>query len=207
MLRLPEFQATLKAFTWGRLEADGSFCFDIAKARFNVLGNQGMGYWSTRGGFAPYQNTPEIGALADPQTLLMAQNFKHLDGYDLLHLKDHLTDKSGWKLDPELIPHLDISLIEDSKKPTLVTHFEGGVKDWDSWYAWRKLPKRSPAALLMSFPLSVYQLMVHTIRITDPGRGKANQRVSLCVHVLGAEQELNFLPLYVAPTPLHLACF
>jgi hypothetical protein len=45
MEKLPETQAVLKMFpVWGRLEKDGTFSFDLARARFGVLGGIGFGY-------------------------------------------------------------------------------------------------------------------------------------------------------------------
>ena len=87
--------------------------------------------------------------------------------------------------DPEGREGIDCSKVPKKRWPVLATGYEGGIKDWDSWYAWRKLPKRSPAALLMSFPLSVYQLLIDTLSVTTPASGKSDSRVSLCVHVLG----------------------
>lgn len=197
MQRLPDTQAVLKSFTWGRLETDGTFCFELAKGRFSVLGSAGTGFWSVRGGIIPHQNEGDDPDGPDRSTLsrIIRDQHQHLDGHDLLHAKHYLTDKEGWKLPAKLIPFLDLSHLADNKRPVLVTEFEGGVKDWDSWYTWRNLPKRSPAALLMNFPLTVYQLIVHTLGLTKASDGKPDGRVKLCIHLLGPEQELNFLPL------------
>lgn len=72
------------------------------------------------------------------------------------------------------------------------------VKDWDSWYRWRRLPKESPAALLMTFPVSVYWMLAEVLKIADPKKGTVEgEFIPLVVHYIGAEAELNFLPLYV----------
>lgn len=199
MERLPETRALLESFPWGRLEKDYTFSVELARARFNVLGGTGTGFWSFRGGPAVHQNEGDgrstrndnISIRGFPRT----SDYQHLDGHDLLHQKTHLTDEKGWRLDPKLIPYRDMSKIPHDRQPCLITEFEGGVKDWDSWYRWRKLPKRSPAALLMSYPLSVYQLLVHVLKLTSLDAGKPHARVALCVHMLGAEVELNYLPL------------
>lgn len=125
----------------------------------------------------------------------IAAAFYHLDGYDPLHRKGHLTDEEGWKLKPELIPYRDMANIPEERRPILITDFEGGVFDWDSWYKWRKLPKESPAALLMSFPMSLYQLVTHTLKLTSPDAASPSHRKSLNICLLGAEIELNFVPL------------
>lgn len=125
----------------------------------------------------------------------IAAAFYHLDGCDLLHHKGHLTDEEGWKLKPELISYRDMVNIPEERWPVLITDFEGGVVDWNSWYKWRKLPQESPAALLMSFPMSMYQLITHALKLTSPDAASPNHRKSLNICLLGAEIELNFVPL------------
>lgn len=200
MQRLPVTTAILKQFPWGRIESDGSFNNDIARGRFGVLGSSGMGFWSHRGGPVPHQQQgPFVSTLTTPgsygeQISKMLTGFDHLDGKDLLG-KKHLTDEEGWKLPLNLIPFRHFAL--DERRPILVTDFGEPIKDWDSWYRWRKLPKESIAALLMTFPLSVYQLLVHCLEITNPNAGKKDKRIPLHVQILGVEVELNYIPLYV----------
>jgi len=78
----------------------------------------------------------------------------------------------------------------------LVTDFPGGVVDWASWHKWRKLPLASPAALLMHYPLSVYWLVTHVLCVTPTSGGSVSARERLCIHYLGAEVELNFIPIF-----------
>ncbi|KAK1226856.1 hypothetical protein PQX77_010160 [Marasmius sp. AFHP31] len=200
MQRLPETQAVVKSFPWGRVETDGSFSFDIARGRFKVLGASDHGYWSHRGGPVPHQSAGDLGGMSAsvPYAQLMRtmlKSFDHLDGKDLLK-KKHLTDLEGWRLsNRSLIPLRDFSAAPE-QRPVLVTKFEGGVLDWDSWYKWRKLSKGSPAALLMDFPLSVYQMLVHCLKVTSPNSGSPKKRIPLNIHLLGVEVELNYLPLF-----------
>lgn len=84
---------------------------------------------------------------------------------------------------------------EEGQRSVLVSEHEGGVTGWSSWYAWKKLPLKSPAALLMDYPLSAYWLITHTLGLTTATAGHSDRRIPLNVHVLGAEVELNFLPL------------
>jgi len=116
-----------------------------------------------------------------------------LDGQDLLG-KKHLTDEEGWKLPLNLIPFRHFA--SDERRPILVTEFGEPIKDWDSWYRWRKLPKESIAALLMTFPLSVYQLLVHCLEITDPNAGSKEKRIPIHVQLIGIEIELNYTPIF-----------
>ncbi|KAK0466135.1 uncharacterized protein EV420DRAFT_1510022, partial [Desarmillaria tabescens] len=152
MLRLPETQAILTSFPWGRLETDGTFNDSIARGRFDVLGGSGFGFWSHRGGPIPHQNMGELGkslAEGSPYASMLKS---------MLGKFDHL----GWE------------------RPL-------GWIGWDAWHEWRRLPKESPAALLMSFPLSAYWLIVHCLK---------GKRVQLRIHAIGAEVELNYLPLF-----------
>ncbi|KAF9065209.1 hypothetical protein BDP27DRAFT_1298363 [Rhodocollybia butyracea] len=198
MQRLPVTQAVLKSFPWGRLETDGTFDFKIARGRFSVLGGSGYGYWSHRGGTSPHAiEGIDDGSSSAPYAQDMQKSRKypdHLDGYDLLK-SDHLSDKQGWKLSPKFVPYRDFSKNEE-RQPLLVTKFDGGIVDWDSWYRWRKIPKDSPAALLMHYPMSVYQMLVHCLKVTSPSAGRESNRVNLNVHLLGVEVELNFVPLF-----------
>jgi hypothetical protein len=70
----------------------------------------------------------------------------------------------------------------------------GQIKDWQSWYTWRGLSMASPAALLMHYPLSVYHLLVDVLQITKC-RDITAERRALQIHYIGAEKELNRLPL------------
>ncbi|KAF9065207.1 hypothetical protein BDP27DRAFT_71116 [Rhodocollybia butyracea] len=198
MQRLPETQAVVKSFPWGRLETDGTFNLEIARGRFSVLGGSGYGYWSHRGGTVPHAvGGFDASASTAPYAQFMQnllKNLDHLNGYDLLK-PNHLSDEQGWKLSPKFIPYRDFTKNKE-RRPLLVTKFDGGVVDWDSWYRWRKIPKDSPAALLMHFPMSVYQMLVHCLKITSPSAGCKSRRVNLNVHLLGVEVELNFVPLF-----------
>jgi hypothetical protein len=200
MQRLPEFQAIVKQFPWGRLESDGTFNRDIARGRYDVLGSSGMGFWSHKGGPVPHQapgpegqHNAALDAYPEPIKRMM-RSFYHLDGKDLLQ-KKHLTDEDGWKLPAALIPYREFS--DTSKRPMNVNDFGESVKDWDSWYRWRKLPKESIAALIMNFPLSVYQLLVYCLEVTNSAKGSKEHRVPIHIHLLGTEAELNYIPMSV----------
>lgn len=200
MLRNPAVQAILTQFPWGRIEKDGSFSRNVVRGRFGVLGSTGFGFWAHRGG--PLPHLP--GAPADQRKVPAymrdyIKHFDYLDGTTLLE-KKHLSDRDGWKLEPELIPFREFSTLWTP--PRLATKAE--IKDWDSWYRWRNLPKESPAALLMSFPLSVYWLLVDTLQVADPKAGSSGgERIKLNLQYIGAETELNFLPLYVTSVLKH----
>ncbi|KAJ6489483.1 hypothetical protein C8R47DRAFT_1071350 [Mycena vitilis] len=216
MLRLPEFTALLLQFPWGRVEKDGTFSVEIARGRFNVLGAAGFGYWSHRGGPMAHLSTGSV-----PEEIMLKQGtkgkmiqqiagvFDYLDGTALLETS-HATDCDGWKLNPELIPFLKFSSLW--VPPRLSTKME--IRDWASWYAWRRIPMESPAALLLDFPLSIYWLLVDTLRVADPKAGSPDRaRIQLSIQYIGAEVELNFLPLFgelallLPYTDIKMICF
>jgi hypothetical protein len=193
MLRLPAFQAELKQFPWGRLEDDGAFNDDLAKARFAVLGASDMGFGSHRPGTVTHANQGVAPPSGNPLMELMFSRFKHTDGLDLLK-ESHLTDKEGWRLkDRRLIPFRNFDSVPHLSPPQALTAV---VNSWKEWHDWRNLPLDSPASLLMSWPISVYWILVDTLRVTKPTSGSPKQRVDLTVHLLGAEVELNYIPLY-----------
>ncbi|KAJ7680716.1 hypothetical protein DFH06DRAFT_427451 [Mycena polygramma] len=215
MLRVPAVNAILLQFPWGRLEKDGTFSVEIARGRFNVLGAAGFGYWSHRGGPMAHLSTGSMpeqlakqGSMGKKAQEISAM-FDHLDGSALLDTR-HTTDRDGWKLEPELIPFLTFSSLW--VPPRLATKME--IKDWASWYAWRRIPMESPAALLLHFPMSVYWLLVDTLRVADPKAGSPDRpRIQLNIQYIGAEVELNFLPLFselallLPYTDIKMICF
>ncbi|KAG1801405.1 uncharacterized protein HD556DRAFT_1438436 [Suillus plorans] len=189
MEKVPQVQALLKQFPWGRIETDGTFAEPIVRAYHNVLGAEGFGYWSIPGGSNPHLQQPSntsgpSGALRVDDT----KGFEH--GYMLLSNK-LLTDETGWKLEKRLIPRL---VFELGTEPELASNVD--IVDWDSWYKWRNIPKESPAALLLHYPLTVYQLLVNVLQVAGPKRSSSESRQALNVHYIGAEVELNMLPLF-----------
>ena len=197
MERLPETQELIKSFPWGRIESDGSTSNEVIKARFDVLGGSDFGYWSHRGGPQPHADQGMLSKVANNSPygailLKMMKAFDHLDGKDLLKQK-HLTDEQGWKLPSRLIPYRDFTA-QGAKRPVLVTDSSEPITDWARWYRWRGLPKESPVVLLMNFPMSVYQLLVHCLEVSSPKKGSPSERVALEVHIIGLEVELNYLP-------------
>lgn len=204
MTKVPDVKALLAQFPWGRLESDDTFNADFARARYNVLGAQGFGYWSEPGGRQPHlpgalyeraANRVRSNRAANAQSPWdkMHEGVKdYQHGYQL-HTNQHLTDVTGWLFDLDLTPRL--SFDEKESMPMIATSFPGGIVDWASWYKWRKLPLKSPAALLMNYPLSVYQLLVRVLNVINPEDGSSDVRQKLVIHYLGAESELNFLPM------------
>ncbi|KAG8219968.1 hypothetical protein J3R82DRAFT_973 [Butyriboletus roseoflavus] len=189
MLKVPEVRAILKLFPWGKLESDGTFSESLIRAYFGVLGANGYGYWSEAGGSAPHQLQPNtLGNQGSPFRVDPVESYQ--DGY-LLFLDRHLDDKAGWNLEDRLIPKLHF---EPGCEPPIGS--SANVVDWKSWYQWRYLPFDSPAALLMHYPLTVYQLLVNVLNVTSPSCGSSEHRQTLNIHYLGAEVELNMLPLF-----------
>ncbi|KAG1715634.1 hypothetical protein ID866_1516 [Astraeus odoratus] len=190
MDKAPLVQAILKQFPWGRIEKDGTFADQFICAYFGVLGHVGFGYWSIAGGNVPH--IPSSGAIGpmDTSPIRVGPQDGYQHGYPLL-LDKHFDDKEGWKLEDRLIPKLRF---DPGAEPVIASSVK--VVDWKSWYQWRNLPLDSPAALLMHYPLSVYQLLVHVLHVTHPARNSALSRQALSVHYLGPEVELNMVPLF-----------
>ncbi|KZS88091.1 hypothetical protein SISNIDRAFT_480037 [Sistotremastrum niveocremeum HHB9708] len=191
MKRLPYFQSELKQFPWGRLESDGTCNHDLLKARFRVLGSgPKFGYWSLPGGRRPHDETSSQRGIRPGE---MRSNYTagYVHGEVLLGNK-WPSDIEAWKLkDSKLVPKLVFD--GESKPPPQPTADQ--VKDWKSWYEWRGLDVASPAAILMDFPLSVFYLVTKVLNLVDPS-GTPEHRQKLTIHYIGAEVELNFLPLF-----------
>ncbi|ESK96350.1 hypothetical protein Moror_7136 [Moniliophthora roreri MCA 2997] len=197
MARIPMFRSIAESFPWGRIEKDGSLNLEIALGRFNVLGSA-CGFWSTPGGTSLHQfdgdlDMERLGGKVEPW--FQESTIDFFNGKGLLESQIP-GDEDGWKLPRDLIPYRNFSDRPYQRPPVIVTVFKGGVVDWDSWYKWRKLSKASPAALIMHFPLSVYQMLVHCLEVTSPTAGTESARKRLVVNLLGVEKELNFIPLF-----------
>jgi hypothetical protein len=189
MEKVPQVQALLKQFPWGRIEKDGTFAEPLVRALYNVLGAEGFGYWSI-----PRGSNPHLKHASDPPRPAGAPCIQDTEGFEhgYMLLSDRLlTDETGWKLEKHLIPRL---VFELGTEPELASKVD--IADWESWYKWRNLPKESPAALLLHYPLTVYHLLVNVLHVTGPKRNSAASRQALHVHYIGAEVELNMLPLF-----------
>lgn len=119
MQRISQVQAIFKSFPWGRLEKDDTFCLELARGRFDVLGDTNTGFWSQRGGHASHQfegegqhDMADAGVSTKFQHQL-AKQFSHLY---LLHRKTHLTDEGGWKLESGLIPYRDMAKVSADRQ-------------------------------------------------------------------------------------------
>lgn len=189
MQRIPELQAVLNQFTWGRIESDGTFAQDLVKARLGVLGSgPSFGYWSVPGG----QQAHDIPRSQQAKGTWVPRSKDYIHGEVMLG-QEWPTDIEAWKLkDPKLVPRL---FFEDEFPPPQKP-LPGQVKDWKSWYEWRGLSTESPVALMMDFPLSVYYLILDVLKVVRVDSSSAKQQ-KLNLHYLGAEVELNYLPLCV----------
>jgi hypothetical protein len=197
MKRIPYFLSVLNQFSWARTEPDGTCNRDLLKARIGVLGSgPTFGYWSVPGGVRPHDASPaDFPAVQDPAYVQAMNKLRpRTKGYshgDVLLGNEWLTDIEAWKLkDSKAVPLL---FFTDETPPPAKAQ-PGKVKDWSSWYEWRGLGFNSPAALLMDYPLSVYYLLVDTLGVVDLD-GTPTKRQTLKIHYIGAEVELNFLPL------------
>lgn len=209
MGRVPQFQRVDSQFPWLRSESDGVFLADLFKARLKLLGSgSSYGWWSVRYEEQPHdhgeaelhklRSTPGIAAALFEPSTWHATTIKRPVPGAYMHGEVMLgeiwpTDVEGWKIKEEWVSKLFFDeRISPPKAP-----LPGQVKDWESWYEWRGLSVESPAALLMDYPLSVYHLLVNVLKVVEHAR--LNERgAELVVHYLGAEIELNFLPLYVS---------
>lgn len=192
MKRVPYFRSVLEQFSWSRVETDGTFPLELTKALYGVLGAGGLefGFWSTPGGqrshdASQYDMVPQ--SQSGPEFRKRSPEYMH---GDIMLQKEWPTDVEMWKIDEKYIPHLFFT--DEYPPPKKVD--TGSIKDWKSWYNWRGLSFESPAALLMDGPLSIYHLLVNALRVVETDSTPEKRQV-LKVHFIGAESEINFLPL------------
>ena len=108
-----------------------------------------------------------------------------------------LTYEKGFALDSNLVPPERNITSEDLKVAGISREPQCNLlqlNDWGDYYKLRGIPLQSPAALLLTFPLTMhYALLKHgAVPITV---AKMLHR-QLRIHVIGIEKELNFLDLF-----------
>ncbi|KAJ6465623.1 hypothetical protein C8R47DRAFT_46954 [Mycena vitilis] len=196
---MSEVQSIIRSFPWGRVEADGTFFDELALARIGLLGGKGFGFWSQSGLglFEDDEDDQSMKAqkLENPTANWAQWNKKRenqkkiqfINGQDLLK-KKHLTDEEGWKLPAEQVVHRDFSGLQPPRRRLSL------LRNWGDWHSWRKVPKSSPASLLMHYPLSIYWMLTETLNVASVESKES--RVHLTVHYIGAEVELNFIPIF-----------
>ncbi|KAJ6563179.1 hypothetical protein B0H10DRAFT_2363067 [Mycena sp. CBHHK59/15] len=156
----------------GSLFDEGTTDHEITRAQFGVLGSgPKFGFWSW-----PERSAPRMVTYRHGEMMLQ---------------REWPSDATGWMLPLAFIPRLLFS----TEFPPPTTAQPDQITDWKSWYAWRGLPMASPAAILMDAPLTVYYLLTKILDVIDPAR-TAERRQQLIIHYLGAETELNFVPLF-----------
>ncbi|TDL26530.1 hypothetical protein BD410DRAFT_524864 [Rickenella mellea] len=169
----PEFKAILEQFPWGRCKCRGKFHLDLALALRDLYGKgPKYGWWVAE--------TTDVEASS---ILYTAADW----GKMLLSTK-HFDEAAGWKLPADEIPWLNF---QNRKMPSFPTTFH---HNWTSYYEWRGLPLESPAALLLHWPLSIYRLL-YLLKLVPDGP-VMSERQKLLIYYVGAEKELDSLPVF-----------
>ncbi|KAJ7186975.1 hypothetical protein C8R46DRAFT_1058481 [Mycena filopes] len=186
----PEVDAIQKLFPWSADVPGPNEVVSIANQIEVLLGLQGStaanGYW----------REPQFdGKLHDadsPGRTLLGGYVCH--GSMLLQstLPSHI---KSWTLPSAQIPHLEF-VAPESKSRVPALHDNDFVNDWPSWYEWRKLPRESPVALRMDMVLTVYHLLTKVLNVVDTSTKASVSRRALNIHFVGAEKELNIIPLF-----------
>ncbi|KAL0953291.1 hypothetical protein HGRIS_004540 [Hohenbuehelia grisea] len=185
----PQVKTHLTQFPWGRVEKDGSFAENVIRARYGVYGpGAAYGYWSVSCGGNPLDAGHGL-ILGDPCANVIAQRAKGYAHGAVLLEESWPSHQVSWKLQEKA--HIPGLFPDDEVPPPAAS---ATVQGWSSWYQWRGLPMASLAALLMHYPLTVYHLLTNVLRVANTQVAKDRQKI--CVHYLGAEVELNFLPLF-----------
>ncbi|CCM04559.1 uncharacterized protein FIBRA_06740 [Fibroporia radiculosa] len=170
MMKAPDMRAIAKQFPWVREQKDGTFEFLILRSSLNLAGTgRNFGRWTER----PCCN----------------DRTQYISGSMLLETQ-HLRERQGWLLPGAHIPWLDFSESPQPPPRPLPAEFE---HTWQNCYGWRGLPIESLSCLLLHWPLTVFRLL-HLLHLA-PSK-IPSQRRQLIVHYLGAEKELDFLPIY-----------
>jgi hypothetical protein len=68
------------------------------------------------------------------------------------------------------------------------------LQSWDDYYRLRGIPDKSPVALLLTFPITLFHLLVEYGEV--PCTVARMLKRPLRVHIVGAEKEINFLDIF-----------
>ena len=182
MAELPDLQAVLKQFPWGRIDGNGGFDFSLHLALRSLLGEgPEVGWWVQLMPDATITVKDLYTRSGGPPRGL----FRDTHGGALLS-DEHLEEKDGWKLPMEEIPWLTFR--EGRKAPSFPPAFE---HNWTSYYKWRGLPLESPAALLLHWPLSIYHLLYRLDFVPSETEIAGSERRKLKIHCIGVEVRLT----------------
>ena len=167
MAKLQQTQSLTAYFPWLRLTESGIFPRDQVLSALGLLGED-MGYWSKPSSRASHA----------------AQHLNQKRYGVMLNRPTYPSDEQGWRLPAGDIPRL-YALSEQSCPAPLGARV---LTSWPEYYQWRGLSPSSLAALLLEFPLTLYFAITQLPRLMCES--------SITVHLVGAEKELEFLPLF-----------
>ncbi|KAJ6515133.1 hypothetical protein C8R47DRAFT_504520 [Mycena vitilis] len=167
--RAPRYKEVRDQFPWTNVGYNfrGQYMEDFALLQFgNIIGTSRaeVGYWATH----------ERKTVAVDEVLDAPWN--------------QLTEDEGWRLPKELIPSL--ALLNADTCPTFPLTFEA---NWTSYYQWRGLPISSPAALLLHWPLTVYECLKE-LGLCPTNAGASRRK--LTVYYVGAREEVCYIPVF-----------
>lgn len=152
---------------------EGSFFDSEFRERLGIYGQEEVGFW------------------AQPQTLgapYMA-NGKDITGFQngaMLLQPEFPSLKEGWKI-------LKTTEYPPAEPPTNPLPPQG-IRNWREYLAWRNLEATSIAPLLLSYVLTVYQMLHHELGFCAQETSK--NKSTLRVYLVGVESELNFIPIF-----------
>ncbi|KAL4586891.1 hypothetical protein LXL04_011538 [Taraxacum kok-saghyz] len=100
---------------------------------------------------------------------------------DSINLSDHFRSYNAWSLSNKLSP---------CKGPLCILNKQ--LTSWNDYYEWRGIPLHSPVALLLHWPLTIYQ----SIQLALANQLIPETNDELWIHYLGPELELYKLAVF-----------
>ena len=80
--------------------------------------------------------------------------------------------------------------------PDFVRGAAAPLSSWSEYHDVRGLPREDPISILLSFPLTVYHMLMVSNLLRKSGTSFVSESHPLRVHLLGPEKELHLLPLF-----------
>lgn len=149
---------------------NGSFFMHEFLVRRKVLGGEEVGFWAMQDCLhqGPYQKAgKDLHGFINGQ-MLLNETFPSL--------------AEGWT---SSLKHNEFP----SSDPPLNSLPKEGLKSWEDYMNYRNLASTSIAPLLLTYVLTVYQMIYHELKLPQ-------KKDKLCVYLLAVEVELNQIPLF-----------
>ena len=119
------------------------------------------------------------------------------DGAKQIDFIQRLSYQQGFALETQLLPPERPVVVEDCTIAGIQRESQCNLLDinsWEEYYKLRNIPLKSPVALLLTFPLTIYHALLKYGAVPITVARMLSRQIR--IHVVGIEKELNFLDIF-----------